>query len=152
MTGTPPPVGELVSQLVPNWIEQERASQIGISLPFGHVADCYHLLLLSIDETGYIAEHAAIGTNGQIFHFEEMPPDSPWPFSEWQELLARNAGHRTPVGGDRKRTSPGRVTEQEKPHLTSVTEPPPSSGGEHGQEYRQDPAGSQQRSDLEPEQ
>jgi hypothetical protein len=175
MTGTPPPpIGELVPQLVVNWINGSAASQIGLSLPFGNAGDGYHLLLLSIDETGYIAEHAEVGVNGQVVGLEEMPPDSPWPFAEWQGLLARNAGYREghvpaeragpfaqtldgiinrpPAGADRKRASLGRGTERRKPQLTVLTDPPSSSRGEHGQEYRQGPTEPQQRSGLEPEQ
>jgi hypothetical protein len=151
MTGTPPPLGELVGQLVPNWIDQSEASQIGFSIPFGRAADCYHLLLLSIDETGYIAEHAAIGVDGHILHFEEMSPDNPWPFAEWQDRLARNAGYGPPVGGDRKRSSLERGAVRKKPRLARLADTSASSPGERNHGYRQGPPKPPQRSGLEPE-
>jgi hypothetical protein len=151
MTGTPPPVGELVGQLVVNWINESEASQIGLSLPFGHDGDRYHLFLLSIDETGYIAEHAVVGVDGQILHIEEMSPDSPWPFAEWQGMLARNAGYEAPIGGDHKDASLELGTERKKPSLARLTDTSPASPGERRHGYRQDPPEPQQRSGLEPE-
>ena len=60
--GTPRPVSEFLGEVIVDWIEVSEASQIGVSLPHhGGVSD--GLILLTIDETGYIAEHATFSAD-----------------------------------------------------------------------------------------
>ena len=95
-TGTSPPIGELIDGLMVNWIKTTDACQIGVCMPFDNRPQSYRLLLVSVDPTGYLAEHAVFGIDGRLLLLDKMEGDSSWSIAEWQTLLAANleaAGH-----------------------------------------------------------
>lgn len=86
-----PETAGFLTDLIERWMDETAASQIGISIPFRGEAD--GILLLSVDETGHIAEQATIGDDGFPERWGPMPRGG-LPFEKWQRLLATNAGYR----------------------------------------------------------
>jgi hypothetical protein len=93
-----PSVQENVDEVVREWLEEHRASQIGVCVPIGGADDPY-LLLVVCDETGVRAAAAPVaGFAGLGFLGSWVPTEiEGLPVAEWQELLAKNlAAERHP--------------------------------------------------------
>lgn len=88
--GHPEETGFL-TELIEVWMTATNASQIGISIPFRGESD--GILLLSVDETGHVAEQTTLGIDGFPELWRSMPPGG-LPFARWQAQLATSAGYR----------------------------------------------------------
>jgi hypothetical protein len=93
VTGEVPTTDELLRRLIPAQATRTGASQVGVCVPIGDPAPI--VLVIAVDETGALAEHADVHQLGDSFHVDEWAPASldELPITVWQQLLALNAGY-----------------------------------------------------------
>jgi hypothetical protein len=91
LEGERPEEAGFLTDLIERWMAETEASQIGISIPFRGETD--GILLISVGETGHVAEQTALGLDGFPERWRTMPRGG-LPFARWQALLATNAGYR----------------------------------------------------------
>lgn len=91
--GVPPTTLEFILQTIWSWAIDREASQVGLCIPFG--GEQTGALLLTVDETGAIAEQALVDVNddGAVLHEWVDVGTDLFPVTEWQELLAEHAGY-----------------------------------------------------------
>jgi hypothetical protein len=94
--GQPPEVAEILEQLVPNWATASGGSQLGFAFALYRPSRVY---LLTVDETGAIAQEARVTLDGigrdltnELERWRRLPLEG-LPVTDWQRLLARNAGY-----------------------------------------------------------
>lgn len=94
LAGVTPSTVELLARLIPAQAAQTGASQVGVSVPFGD--DAPGVLLVTVDETGAVAEQAGVRQVDDYLQLEEWlsAATDELPVVVWQELLASNAGYR----------------------------------------------------------
>lgn len=88
--GEMPERADFLSDLIVDWVNTTQASQIGIGIPFA--GDVLGVLLLTVDETGHVAEQAQADEHG-LSGWRPLPRGG-LPFGDWQRLLAKHAGYR----------------------------------------------------------
>jgi hypothetical protein len=93
LSGTVSEPAELLRHLVPGIATRHHASQVGVSIPCG--GDGPGVFLLTIDETGVIAERANVFVEAEHLELGPWGPagTEQLPVSSWQHLLAANAGY-----------------------------------------------------------
>jgi hypothetical protein len=84
----------LITGILPAYAGEHLASQVAISVPVG--GDAPALLLVAVDETGCVAQQAAVGLGADHLTVEPWRPASTTelPLGLWWRLLALNAGYR----------------------------------------------------------
>lgn len=95
VTGVPPSTHEFIVKTLPSLAGEFAASQVGICIPFG--GEQPGALLLTVDETGAIAEQAFadIDDDGRavtLHQWVDVGTDL-FPVADWQGLLAIHAGY-----------------------------------------------------------
>jgi hypothetical protein len=93
LAGEPPSTEEFLIGVIPRWIEDSAASQIGVSVPFG--GETPGVTLLTVDEASAQAEQvevALVNDQTRLGAWEPVSLDQ-LPVAEWQQTLQRNAGY-----------------------------------------------------------
>lgn len=91
--GTRPATREFILETIPSWAYDREASQVGLCIPFD--GEQPGALLLTVDETGAIAEQAFVDItdDGAVLHEWVDVGTDLFPVTEWQRLLAVYAGY-----------------------------------------------------------
>jgi hypothetical protein len=92
MPGRCPDTVALAQELIPAVAAQTGASQVALAVPFGGPAP--GVTFICVDETESVGEEALVDLDR--LRLELWLPVEPalFPISDWQQLLARNAGYR----------------------------------------------------------
>lgn len=89
LDGQPPDNDTLIRTLAPAWIGSSRASQIGLSLPFGRPRP--GVTLVAVDELEAVVERSYLDLERlRLERWDRVVVDLP--LADWQRTLAVNAG------------------------------------------------------------
>jgi hypothetical protein len=89
LNGEPPTIEELIVKLVPAWIAETMASQLGLAIPCGRPRP--GVTLVALDEAEALIEHAYLDLGRlRLGSWQELATEIDT--SAWQTDLARNAG------------------------------------------------------------